>query len=83
LWPLSFLFLVATTIQRVDPPARPPIASRYGPRDVPRGTDGNQIPTRGSPNPRNATKPFKIRDVNFTVPARVHVLACLVRNSFL
>jgi nucleoid DNA-binding protein len=64
-------------------PARPPIASRYGPRDVPRGTDGNQIPTRGSPNPRNATKPFKIRDVNFTVPARVHVLACLVRNSFL
>ena len=30
------------------------------------------IPSRGSTKPRHATKPTKIRDVNFTVPAPVH-----------
>jgi len=45
-------------------------------------TAQNQSPPTAQPS-RGTIKPSKIRDVNLIVPARVHVLACLVRNSFL
>jgi plasmid stabilization system protein ParE len=60
-------------LPHLPPLARPPVASHYGPRDVPSGTDRNQsnpltqqpIPSRGSTKPRRAVKPTKIRDVQF------------------
>jgi plasmid stabilization system protein ParE len=45
-------------LPRLTPLARPPVASRYGPRVA-----GQPIPICGSTKPRHTTKPSKIRDV--------------------
>src|SRR5450759_1427346 len=50
-------------LPRLPPLARPPVASRYGPRDMPSGTDRKPIPSRASTKPCRAIKPTKIRDV--------------------
>src|ERR1019366_206983 len=42
-------------LPRLPPLARPPVASRYAPRAMPSGTDGNQSPP--APQPSNQSVP--------------------------